>query len=143
MLNRKVCGFAFAAVALSASFAWALGFQLGESKEQLKLKYEVSVKDHSTSRVTITLSISDQGRLKPLDSVDLMIPGQEGTGPVDLSVSLATSEENGKQVARVHVLKELAMRAEIQLKTHRLDDKQEPLTWYYHSIPIAEYLKDK
>lgn len=143
MVSRKSGLIVFAATALSASLACALGFQLGGSKEQLKLKYEVAVEDHGTGRVTIKLSISDQGRLKPLDSVDLMIPGQEKSGPVDLSLSLATSDENGQQVARVHVLKELAMRAEIQLKTHRLDGKEEPLTWYYHSIPIAQYLKDK
>jgi hypothetical protein len=38
--------------------------------------------------------------------------------------------------------RELAERAEIQLKTSSLDGKQQALTWYYHVIPIAEYLKN-
>lgn len=92
----------FAAIILPASLAWALGERLGETKEQLKLKYDVSVKDHGTGRVTIVLTIADQGRLKPLNSVDLVIPGKgrrkNRGGYVDLSVALAIREVDGKQV---------------------------------------------
>jgi hypothetical protein len=44
-------------------------------------------------------------------------------------------------VVRFHLIRELAEQAHIQLTTHHLDGKQEALTWYYHSIPIAEYLR--
>ena len=135
----------FAAIVLPASLVWAIGFQLGETKEQLKLKYDVSVKDHGTGRVTVVLTIADQGKLKPLNSVVLVVPGKDrkdGSGYVDLSLSLATREVDGKQVVRVHLLKELAERAEFQLRTSHLDGKQEAWTWYYHVIPIAEYIKD-
>lgn len=135
----------FAVIALPASLVWALGFQLGETKEQLKLKYDVSLKDHGTGRVTVVLTIADQGRLKPLNSVDLVVPGKDrnkdGSGYLDLSLSLATREVDGKQVARVHLIRELAERAEIRLRTSRLDGKREALTSYYYVIPIAEYLK--
>ena len=57
--------------------AWALGFELGQTKEELKLKYDVSVKDHGTGRVTIVLKIEDYGRLKPVNSVDFYIPAKE------------------------------------------------------------------
>lgn len=126
--------------------AWALGFELGETKEELKLKYDVSVTDHKTGRVTIVLKIEDYGRLKPLFAVDLSIPAKEreadGGHYSDLSVSLALRKEDGKDFARVHILRELAERASIQLKTDHLDGKQSPRTWYYHSIPIAKYLKE-
>lgn len=126
--------------------AWALGFELGESKEELKLKYDVSVTDHKTGRVTIVVKIEDYGRLKPVYAVDLSIPAKEkeadGSQYSDLSVSLALRKEDGKDVARVHILRELAERASIQLKTGHLDGKQSPRTWYYHSIPIAKYLKE-
>jgi len=132
-----------AAIVLSANLAWALGLELGESKEQLKLKYDVSVVDHGTGRVTITLTIADEGRLVPLDrGVELLIPSKEGTGYVDLSVSLNRRKVEGKQVVSVHLTKELAERAAIQLNTDNLDGKIAPLTWYYHSIPIARYLKE-
>ncbi|MEX2176288.1 MAG: hypothetical protein WD872_18140 [Pirellulaceae bacterium] len=127
----------------AATHVWALGFQLSETKEQLKLNYEVTAQDHGTGRVTVVLTIADEGRLAPLDrGVDLVIPSQEGTGYVDLSLSLERKSVDGKQVVRVHLKRELAKRAEIQLKTNTLDGKQSPRTWYYHSIPLADHLPE-
>jgi hypothetical protein len=60
----------------------------------------------------------------------------------DLSLSLATRNVDGKQVASVHLRKEWAERAEIQLTTGSLDGKQERATYYIHSIPIAKYMKN-
>lgn len=131
----------FAAIVLTANLAWALGFELGETKEQLRLKYDLSVKDHGTGRITVTLTIADHGRLKPLNSVDLVVPAKDGTNFVDLSVSLATREVDGKQMVHVHLIREMAERARIHLTTSSLDGKKDPLTWYFHAIPIAKYLK--
>jgi len=122
--------------------AWALGFGLGQSKEELGLDYEVSAVDHGTGRVTVVLKIADVGKLKPLTSVDLTVASQDGTGYVDMSVSLEPREEDGKQVVRVHLLRELAERAELQLKTRTLDGKEEMMTWYYFSIPLKDVIKD-
>ncbi len=136
----------FSIIVLSASVTWALGFGLGETKEQLKLKYEIKVLDHGNDCVTVSLIITDEGRLNPLNSVDLVIPNKEskdGSGSPDLSLSLAIRKVDGKQVVRAHLKKELAERAEIQLRTSGLDGKQEPQTWYYHTIPIAEHIKNK
>jgi len=136
----------FATIIVIATVAWSMGFQLGETKEQLKLKYDVSVTDHGTGRVTVTLTIADQGRLKPLDAVELTVPAKEknedGSFYSDLSVDLAMREEGGKQVVRAHLINELAERAEIRLRTHHLDGKQKVLTWYYHVIPLAEYIRN-
>lgn len=129
------------ALVTTAGTAWALGFQLSETKEQLGLKYDVATTDHGTGRVAVNLRIADAGRLKPLSDVKLVVPSPEGTGYVDLSLSLATREEGGKQVARVHLKKELAERAEIHLTTSHLDGQQSPRTWYYHVIPVARSMK--
>ena len=119
-----------------------MGFQLGESKQKLKLEYDVSVYDHDTGRVTIEFSLNDAGRLTPITSVDLSIPSDEkhdgGGFKSDLTISMALRNEGTKQVGRVHIRKDWAERAEIQIKTGHLDGKQEPLTWYYHSIPLQE-----
>ncbi len=134
-----------AALLVTAGVAWALGFELGESKAELELDYAVEVTDHGTGRVTIVLTIADAGRLAPLTAVDLNIPNDEtedGSGYVDLSVALAASDVDGKQEYSVHILRDLAERASLRLRTGYLDGKQEPLTWYYHSIPIADYLDD-
>ena len=131
-----------AALAIPPSFALAVGFRLGESKDKLQLEYDLSMYDHDTGRVTVTFSLEDEGRLKPIDSIDLSIPSQEkhtsGGHKSDLTISIATRKEGNKQVVRVHIRKDWAARAEIQLKTGHLDGKQEPLTWYYHSIPLRE-----
>jgi len=146
MRTLRLSSMAVAAIVLAANLAWAEGFGLGETKEQLKLDYEVSVVDHGTGRVTVTLTIADEGRLKPLRSVDLNFPSKDkhkdGGYMVDLSLSLATEKVDGKLLVRVHLKRELAERAEIDLNTLSLDGKQEALTWYYHPIPIAEYIKN-
>lgn len=137
--------FVIAVISLPASVAFALGFDLGKTKEQLELEYDVSVVDHGTGRVTISFTLADPGRLKPISSVQLVIPSEEKNSSdgslVDLSVSLATREVDGKQLASIHLKKEWAERAEIHLNTSHLDGKSQPLTWYYHSIPIARYMK--
>jgi len=41
-----------------ANLAWGLGFELGESKDQLKLKYDLTMVDHGTDRgVSLVLSV--------------------------------------------------------------------------------------
>lgn len=131
-----------AVFAIPAGFASAIGFQLGESKEQLQLKYDVAVYDHDTGRVTVTFKLQDAGRLKPITSIDLHIPSTEkhdaGGFKSDLTISMATRTEGTKQVATVHIRKDWAARAEIQIKTGQLDGKQEFATWYYHVVPLKE-----
>lgn len=138
-----------AAILLAADGARAMDsvfVESDETKERLKLEYDVSVADHGTGRVTIVLAIANQGHLKPLDGVDLVIPGKErssdGGSYVDLSVALAIQEQGGKQIVRVHILKELAQRAEIQLRTRHLDGKQGVLGGWRYSIPIAKHLNE-
>jgi hypothetical protein len=132
-----------AALLLAADLAWAIGFELGETKAELKLQYDVSVVDHGTGRVTVTLKIANEGRLAPLTSVELVIADKAGPGVVDLSVPLATSDEDGHRAVRVHLTRAFAERAAIQLKTSGLDGKVTPLTWYYHSISLAPQLRAK
>lgn len=132
------------ALAIPASCAFALGFRLGESKDQLKLKYNVSVYDHDTGRVTVRFTLEDEGRLKPITSIDLHIPSDEmhegGGFKSDLTISMAVSKEGAKQVGRVHIRKDWASRAEIHIKTGQLDGKREKATWYYHAIPLKDLM---
>src|SRR5690242_5509941 len=137
---------ALAALGLAANRTMGMSEILGQSKEQLKLKYDVSVRDLGNGRVTVTFTIADEGRLKPLNSIDLQIPGRDknpdGSTSPDVALSLATTTiaegaQAGAKVARFELTKELAGRAEIWLMTRHLDGKQEPLTGYIHPIPIA------
>lgn len=134
----RLVSLVFAAVAIFASnSAWGIGFELGETKEQLKLKYDVSWIDHHTGSVTIHLTLSDEGRLGPLRSVELFVSSEKEPGRYDLSARLGPREEDGKKVFTVQLTRELAERAAIHLVTDRMDGKSLPMTWYYHRIPVA------
>ncbi|HEV7279005.1 MAG TPA: hypothetical protein VGN57_02230 [Pirellulaceae bacterium] len=122
-----------------ANRAGAEGYILGETKEALKLDYDVAATDHGTGRVTVVLTIADEGRLEPLDEVQFHVPNQDGTNYVDLSVSLAIRDVDGKRQVAVHGLKETVERAELHLTSRRMDGKAEELTFYVHPIPLAPY----
>ncbi|WP_291176238.1 hypothetical protein [Gimesia sp.] len=130
---------------LTAQDAWAIEFGIGQSKEELGLKYELSVVDHGTGRVTIELEIADAGKLKPINSISLYIPEEGTSGRPDLMVSLATRTVDGKTQVRAHMKKELAERAQLQLKTTSdpRTGKPTPLTGYYFTIHVDEFIKDK
>ncbi|WP_417393523.1 hypothetical protein [Gimesia sp.] len=130
---------------LTVHDAWAIEFEIGQSKEELGLKYELSVVDHGTGRVTIELEIADAGKLKPINSISLYIPAEGKTGRPDLMVSLATTTVDGKIQVRAHMKKELAERAQLQLKTTSdpRTGKPTPLTGYYFSIHVTEFIRDK
>jgi hypothetical protein len=131
-----------AALLLTANCAWGLGEILGQSKEELKLKYDVTVHDPANGQVGVEFTLTDEGRLKPLDSIDLMIPKEDGSGTYDLSVPLAMRQTNGKQVARFNLKKDWAARAEIWFTTYHFDGKQLVMTRYHHVIPVARYMNN-
>ena len=146
----RCCAIVFVAAAViwTAGRAWGIGFILAETKEELRLKYDVAVQDHGTGRVTIVLTLEDEGRLKPLDEVQLVIPAQEknedGGHWMDLVVSVEMRKtDDGMRLGRAHIRRDLAERAQLQLNTHTLDGKKDPLTRLHHVIPIAKYLRDK
>ena len=76
MFVRALClsSMVVAAYFSTTTLAWAEGLGLGETKQQLKLNYEVSVKDHGTGRVTVTFTLADEGRLKPINSIGALAP---------------------------------------------------------------------
>jgi hypothetical protein len=138
---------ALAALLVTHERAWGIGFILGETKEELKLEYDLSVHDHGTGRVTVVFTLADEGRLAPLDEVQLTIPAEEqnedGGHWMDLVVSIGmVKTEGGKYVGRVHLRKEWAERAEIRLNTHTMDGQMDPLTRLHHAIRVAEHMKE-
>jgi hypothetical protein len=60
---------------------------------------------------------------------------------MDLVVAIEMRDAgDGKRVGRVHILRELAERAQIQFNTHTMDGKVDPLTRLHHVIPLAKFL---
>ena len=144
MVVWKACVtvFVFGVVAAMANLVFALDVPLSETKDQLQLKYEVTAADLGNGRVDFALLVSDEGSLKPLDSIDLVISsGSRCGGANDLSLSLATVTHEGKISTHVVLSKELAARADFRLRNFSLNVDKEPYKFYYHSIPLAPSLK--
>lgn len=78
-MSRRSCSFLciVAAIAIPASCALAIGFRLGQTKDDLGLEYDVSICDHDTGRVTVQFSLEDEGRLRPITTIDLHICSEE------------------------------------------------------------------
>ena len=149
-MNRLFLIVCFVILPLTVGFSGGsmpMGFELAESKEELKLDYDVSIVDHDTGRVTLVFTPKDDGRLKPVSNVDLYIPSDKkhvGGGVMsDLSLSLDLREVEGQRIARVHIAKELAENAQLKIKTNHLDGKREPRTWYYHKISFKDFAAKK
>lgn len=134
------------AVIWTTGRAWGIGFYLSQTKEELKLKYDVAVHDYGNGRVSVEFTLEDEGRLKPLDEVQFLIPAKQpdaqGGYTADLLFSMnMVKGADGKRVGRVSILRDLAERAEITLNTHALDGKTDMMTRLHHAIPLAPYLK--
>lgn len=132
---------ALLAISVLAQNAQALGFELSQTKEELKLDYKFTVTDHKTDRVTVVFTLRDEGRMKPLYAVDLSIPSNDGTGKFHLVTPLKLAGEGKDKTVRIHIHKDWLKNASISLKTGHLDGKQQLRTWYYHLVPIHRHLK--
>jgi hypothetical protein len=128
------------ALVLPASGTWAMGEILGETKEQLKLKYELTVSEPVNGQVGVVFILEDEGRMKPLSAVELGIPRQDGSGSYDLTAPLGLREYNGKQEVRFNLKTDWAARAEIWLNTNHFDGKGLVMTHYHHLIPLAQHM---
>lgn len=136
------------ALLMVAQAVSAAGVILSETKEQLKLQYDVAI-DQRASQVAVTFTLADEGRLKPITGVYLCIPTEKaeknGGRYADLYVPLAMTTVAGKQVVNFELTEEWARRAEIQLITLTLEGKQaapgqRTSPSYLYSMPLAKYL---
>lgn len=126
--------------AAGGAHAAFLGFELKETKEELKLIYDVKVQDNGGGRTAVTFTLADEGRIKPIFAVDLGVPSKDGSGYYDVNLSLKPFERDGKQVYVIHLTRELAERGELSLKTRTMDGKQ-MLDWGYHRVVFAQHVK--
>jgi hypothetical protein len=139
----------FVALLAAAEAVWASGAILSETKEQLKLQYDVAVIESIRGHISVTFTLADEGRLKPITGVHLYIPAEKaeknGGRYADLYVPLGMKSVDGKQAVNFELTKEWAGRAEIQLITLTLDGKQgapgqRTLPSILYSIPLAKYI---
>src|SRR5260221_6849144 len=62
-----------AAMVLMSGRCWAIRNGLGPSKDEWKLKYDVAVLEADGDKLTVVFTLADEGRLKPIYSLDLVV----------------------------------------------------------------------
>lgn len=144
--SRFVAGFfAVVAMALASSYSWAVFYGLGESKDQWGLKYDVDVTDAGNGKLNVTFTLDDEGRLKPLHSIELIAlslqTDSQGGRSYDVKAPLVfKTTEDGHRAATVQIDKSVADRAFIRLLTQTVDGRRQPSGGSYYAIPIKKYL---
>jgi hypothetical protein len=145
-LSRLATGMlVIAAMVLMSDRCWAIRHGLGPSKDEWKLKYDVAVYDAGSDKLTVVFTLADEGRLKPIYSIDLVAfsrqtDNQGGrTYDVMVPVEMKTAED-GKRVGQVQIRKEFLDRAKIRIITLTFDGQRQPSGGAFYDIPIAKHL---
>jgi hypothetical protein len=133
-----------AVILVMSGRSWAIYNLLGPSKDEWGLKYDVQVNDAGGDTVTVVFTLADEGRLKPVYSIELIAMSTEtdnqgGHGyDVKAPIVLKTTED-GRRVGQVQIRKEFLDRAQIRILTDRVDGK--PQQWLAnYEMPINKFL---
>jgi hypothetical protein len=133
-----------AVVLLTTCRSWAIYDELGPSKDEWGLKYDVAVNEADANKLTVEFTLADEGRLKPLYSVTVVAfskqTDSQGGRSYDVKapIELKTTED-GKRVGHVQIRKEFADRAKIRILTLTIDGKRRSSGAFY-DIPLKKYL---
>jgi hypothetical protein len=133
------------AIVLMSGRCWAIRYGLAPSQDEWKLKYVVAIDDAGSDTLTVVFTLVDEGRLKPIDSVDLVAfskqTDNQGGRSYDVMapIELKTTQD-GRRVGQVQIRKEHLNRAKIRIITHRVNGQRQPSGGAFYDIPIAKYL---
>jgi hypothetical protein len=145
-LSRLAVGMlVVAAIVLMSGHSWAIRYGLGPSKDEWKMKYDVEVHDAGGDKLTVVFTLADEGRLKPIYSIDLIafskqVDNQGGRSYDLLEPIKLKATADGKHVGEAQMRKDLVDRAKIRIITLTVDGKRQPSGGVFYEIPIAKYL---
>ncbi len=136
---------AVAAMALMAGPVWAIYYRLAASKDDWGLKYDVQVSDAGGDKLNVVFTVADEGRLKPLYSVELISLSKQtdsmGGHSYDVREFFKLKPaDDGKLVGQVQIPKQFADRATFRILTQMVDGKRQPSGGAYISVPLKKYL---
>ena len=138
--SRVVMGLlVVAALTLLPGLCWAVYYKLEPSKNDWGLKYDVEVSEAAGDKTTVTFTLADEGRLKPIYSATVVafskVDANGGrTYDVKAPIEFKTTRE-GKKVGQVQIPTEYADRAEIRILTLNIDGKRYASASYY-DLPL-------
>jgi hypothetical protein len=126
--------------------SWAIYYRLGPSQDEWGLKYDVAVQDADSGTVTVVFTLADEGRLKPIYSIDLVAfskqTDSQGGRSYDVKEPIKLKPtEDGKSAGQVQIRKEFLDRAKIRILTQMVDGKRQPSGGSYIDIPLSKFLK--
>jgi hypothetical protein len=132
-----------AAMALLPGLCWAVYYQLGPSKDEWGLKYDVAVSDVDGDKATVVFTLADEGRLKPFYSIEVVAfsrPDSQGGRSYDVKAPIELKPtKDGKRIGQVQIRKRFANHATIRILTLTVNGQQQGSAAYY-DIPLQKYL---
>ena len=145
-LSRLATGMlAVAVILLMSGRSWAIYDVLGQSKDEWGLKYEVQVNDTGGDTVTVVFTLADEGRLKPLSSIELFAFSKETDSQgghsydVKAPIELKTTKD-GRRAGQVQIRKEFVNRAKIRILTKMVEGRLQQPGFAAYEVPISTFL---
>ena len=132
-----------ATLALLPGICWAVYHELGPSKDEWGLKYDVEVSEADGDKANVVFTLADEGRLKPLYSIQVVAfskPGSDGGRSYDVKAPITVKPtKDGQRVGQVQIPKEFADRAMIRILTLTVNGRKQTSASYY-DIHLRKYV---
>lgn len=134
-----------AVILLTSARSWAIYDVLGPSKDEWGLKYDVRVNDAGGETVTVVFTLADEGRLKPLTTIELYAfnpqTDEQGGHSYDVKETIELKlTKDGRRVGQVQMRKEFLDHAKIRILTKMVDGRQQRIGFADYEIPIRKFL---
>ncbi len=132
-------------LAWTAGKCWATFFDLGPSKNEWGLKYDVRVSPAEGNHLNVEFTLEDEGRLKPIYSITLIALSKQtdsrGGHSYDVNQQVQFKPTaDGKRAGAVQIGKEFADRAYFRVLTQTFDGKWQSAGAVYYKIALARFL---
>lgn len=129
---------------LVAGQCWATFYDLGPSKDEWGLKYDVQVSPGEGNHLNVTFTLADEGRLKPIYSITLIAlslrTDSAGGHSYDVKEDVKfQATADGKRAGTVRIGKEFVGRAYFRVLTQTFDGKRQTAGAVYYKIPLARF----
>ncbi|HEX3657690.1 MAG TPA: hypothetical protein VHV55_18010 [Pirellulales bacterium] len=136
-----------AAVVLMSDRSWAVYYELGPSKDEWKLKYDVEINAAEGDTVSVAFTLADEGRLKPIHSITVVAfslqTDSQGGRSYDVKAPIQLqATKDGKRVGQVKIRKQFADRAMIRILTLTVDGRPQQSGAAYYDIHLNKFLNN-
>jgi hypothetical protein len=125
--------------------SWAIYNVLGPSKDEWGMKYYVEVNNADGDTATVVFTLADEGRLKPLYSIELFAFSKEtdsqgGHGYDVKTPFVLKATKEGRRAGQVQIRKEFIDRAQIRILTRMVDGQPQTSGLACYEIPLNQFL---